>query len=574
MTANTLQYQRNKEEQRANQEKERENRRSNKTREKETERSNRAGEELERRGQNMKLAGDVTKGAMGIFAKAIPTPNHISWYNKDKKLLEDVARLPFGRPVVANVDLPIEDELAASPVLNPTVILKFRTLPTIGIDPNTNGNAVNLAARNLYAFVRHANSGHSNYEPQDLMMYLLSMDSVYSFIAYISRVYTAALSVNSQNYALPEALVTAMGVQYSDITSNLADFRAFINRMVLSASTFNVPREFTYFDRHIWLFGNVFADYDIRKCGLFVFTPAYLFEQNDATGNLDPVAIDAAESDNSKTLLTFAQLKALGQRLIDGLLKSEFMGIISGDILKAYGEGGLFKLSQMPDAPELVPVYDKNVLSQIAGMSIVGNPTATTDVLTIADAIGIKQSVAGQVIYQGPDWARMPVLRAQATTANSKRYSITGAILNGYSNDVTSDEVMIMTRLAATTAWSTFTGNAPENYRYNHVRSAGSEVVLTATICKLVNDSSAGFVAMESVLTLNIAGDWSKLVAIAQTDWHPVVYVAPPTGTLTNMVPLTDLVNWYVVQEQTLRALHDVAILSEFSVPMIGNVNR
>lgn len=73
MTTNQVAYQNYLETQRSNMAREAETNRSNLVKEDETARSNRANERLTARGQNLKLTGDIIKGATGVMSSGIKT---------------------------------------------------------------------------------------------------------------------------------------------------------------------------------------------------------------------------------------------------------------------------------------------------------------------------------------------------------------------------------------------------------------------------------------------------------------------------------------------------------------------
>lgn len=129
--------------------------------------------------------------------------------------------------------------------------MAIRYIPTIGTSSSAEASAANIAAKNIYSYVRYANSGARNYEANDLMMYLLAMDSAYTFYAYLCGIYSAAKNANGANWYQPVTMVTALGADYKSVSRNLANMRAYINQFAQRLSAFYVPSQMPIYSRHM-----------------------------------------------------------------------------------------------------------------------------------------------------------------------------------------------------------------------------------------------------------------------------------------------------------------------------------
>lgn len=78
-------------------------------------------------------------------------------------------------------------------------IMTFMYAPSIGVAFSTDSAAINVAAKNIYAYVRFANSGARNYDAPNLMTYLLALDSAYQIYACGVRLYAALIQANASN---------------------------------------------------------------------------------------------------------------------------------------------------------------------------------------------------------------------------------------------------------------------------------------------------------------------------------------------------------------------------------------
>lgn len=323
-------------------------------------------------------------------------PNDWRWYAQNEQLLRDSASFPYSWPLGNRLNLgeySPEINLGSLPG-----IMSISVLPSFGYSDDINA-PINVAARNVYSFVRHANSGHANYDAPDLMLYMCAMDSLYSYLAYLKRVYGVVNTYSYTNRYFPKAAVSAMGVDFDDIQRNLADFRGYINTLAVKVGSMCVPASMSYMAKHMWLFDGIYADSPQNKAQVYMFVPEALYQYNvdsDGAGCLMPVKVygstasqdawptlrsivDVAGPANianrpTETLLTFSNLVEIGDLLINRILQSEDMNIMSGDILKAFTPSNVFKVTGVSEDYTVLPSYNEEVLDQIQNLSLIGTP--------------------------------------------------------------------------------------------------------------------------------------------------------------------------------------------------------
>lgn len=298
--------------------------------------------------------------------------NDISWYDKNPALLKAAASLPYGYPVGQSVDLenyqynptnrhiPMHNRMPG--------ILTIDLVPGPGVsDGNVGGEiaAVNVAARDIYSFVRYANSGHTNYDPADIMIYMLAIDEIYMEIADAQRIYGIINLINPQNRFVPKYLVQALGWDYDDIISSLAQFRFAINSAAARIAALNMPMGFPYFDRHRWLFSNIYVDGTSPKAQLLAFKKV-MYRRYDELGDTG----SALRAEKRPNLMTLDKWSTNITKMINAVVGSEDCGIISGDILKAFGTDKCYSAQYMPDNYFVVPSYDEEVMSQISNATV------------------------------------------------------------------------------------------------------------------------------------------------------------------------------------------------------------
>ena len=143
---------------------------------------NKKGDRKDRKDYRPTKSGDKVQDGdtIGPDPKGLAQVNDVSWYSKNPALLESVGKLSFGNPLGATFNLSNDQltvDLADDEARVPGIAV-INTVPGPG-EGHDFTSAANIAARNIYSFVRHANSGHSNYDSVDLMLYLLAMDEAY-----------------------------------------------------------------------------------------------------------------------------------------------------------------------------------------------------------------------------------------------------------------------------------------------------------------------------------------------------------------------------------------------------------
>lgn len=126
-----------------------------------------------------------------------------------------------------------------------------KTTPTV--EASVDGSLAATAAKALYAYVRHANSGSANYDAPDLFQYVLSIDSLLMCHALLTRLYSIAKDAKAHDRYFPKGFVQSLGFDNSFLDSllgDLAGFRAFINVLATKINAFYYPSQLTYFTRH------------------------------------------------------------------------------------------------------------------------------------------------------------------------------------------------------------------------------------------------------------------------------------------------------------------------------------
>lgn len=286
--------------------------------------------------------------------------NDPDWYGADSTLMQTAAQIPFsnmlGLPIYVNTFWGRQD-------ISKPGIMTLSFVPTMGIMRDWT-SPYNVMIRDMYSFIRHANSGHSNYDAADLGCYFIQYDSVATFYAEMVRLYGLMTSVLVRNRYTPNAIVNALGYDYADFATNLADFRYYINSFAARFSAMKLPANINVLRRHMWMCSNIYMDAPVETGQMYVFKPYgfwnYSISDVDAKFFLEIP---------SSSRMTFDKIKAMGDVLLNNLLNSEDFNIMSGDIMKAYGDN-VFSVNPIAQDYRIVPQYDPEILLQIHNATV------------------------------------------------------------------------------------------------------------------------------------------------------------------------------------------------------------
>lgn len=483
--------------------------------------------------------------------------NDPSWYAASAELLRDSASLSYNNAIGVKMDLGVDGYLgnpSKCPGLKSSPgIMSFNIVTGPGLSTD-NSSAVNVAARNVYSYVRHQNSGHSNYDSPDLMMYLLAMDEIYAYYNNLKRVYGVLSTYSIKNRYMPAAIVQSLGFDYDDLLHHLPELRYYINVLCNKINTLCVPSTMSYMIRHSWLFSNIYADSDDPKAQLYVFRQFIYrtYEEMELPARLDAHYIPWN--------CNFDKIRSIGDEMLAKVIESEDMNIMSGDILKAYGEGNLFRVTPIDEDYTVAPVYNEEVLMQIENMTILPRLSMDANITYNPDT--------NAIIYN-------------PTFSSSSVGWATNRIINMHKSEVQPSDTMVATRLMVQPNKEVISGDEPGKCTFT-LTSMGSEFVFGAGMVYFDTDDDnkwvIKFTNFDSIIYYEPDNynptDLSTVTMIEKFDWHPCIWLMFHSGQAgrlnfaeTDLVGYSfDLDNYTIIDHLTLTKMHDTAILSEFGI--------
>lgn len=562
-------------------------------------RANRAKEGLEKRKQNLDAVNSalnrrnntqtsIIKGASGLVSKVLNDP---SWYNLDKQLVTDVASLPSGIPLGTKISL----GNSASEAIPGIMELDF--IPTFSGDGSA-ASALNLAAKNVYSYVRHANSGSKNYDAPDLMNYLMSVSSVYSLIEQCKRAYRISRTFSSANRYMGNALLNA-SINKKDVRELLdspANYRYRINRAIQRVNSFYVPDVFPIYKRHMFLTSTVFCDDAKSNTNqLYIFRQEGAWEYNELAGSLDYLALKDPAGAEAASIITRVE------QILNAMTASEDIGVMSGDILKAYGASACVLIKQLGEDETQEIGYSEEVLNQIHNASVLpvtsvahqyNDSTKKYENYTLAVYQDLKGNIHQGYVRYNSTGTKVETVHSTLgdalmidTKAPSSLYVeamntfMSKAPLNLVSDEINPDIVMVATRLRVQ-AIRIYDDqvSATETVHEGLIPSAlmGSEMVTRAYIFSTADDDTGKGNFTSYYLNADTGNVHLYALSIsskrAAFDWAPMAWVIMPTNAAQNQFKVYPMnIDWntlVLANPDAILAMHTVAVLSEYGCPV------
>lgn len=379
-------------------------------------------------------SGDYTASDKGMRNCQKGADNDPAWYAQNPQILKDSASFSYNYPLGSRLNF---GSNAAAANMNSTSlpgIMAIYTTPAFGQSLHAN-SPINTAARNIYSFVRHANSGHSNYDAPDLMLYLTAMDNLYSFVSFLKRAYGVMMPSYYTNRYMPKALIESMHLDYDDLNVHLNDFRSFINRLALRIGSMCIPASMSYMARHMWMYEHIWTDDTSDKAQVYLYSPHGFYRYSldkDMAGQLEYKDLFTDGHAN----LTFAQLVDYGESMLEPILSSEDMNIMSGDILKAFGAENLYKINMIDEAYLVMPEYSMEVLDQIQNCTLIGHYSGTPTLH--------QDATKGYLVFD-PDFD--PMYQPQTGVYPGLNVMVTDRLVTFPHGDIKPEDTMVATRL-------------------------------------------------------------------------------------------------------------------------------
>lgn len=455
------------------------------------------------------------------------------------------------------------------------------TLPT---DP------ASIAGKEFYGRVRASFSGSIDADAPDFVIYIGALDSVFTYIGWLKRVYRTLTTFTSDNFFLPDGLMAAYGFTQEEATQLRRDkVRLWqgINELILKSRKFKCPAVMDLFNRHYWMSDNVYADDASTRAQLYVFNLAGVYALGDVTEvsggetitglvmtPLQHDSVSVGEHAVCDSLIEF------GDALLRAIDAWDDGYLISGYLQRAFDATPSFTVAELMQDEQLTSQFVPEVLTQIENSRTVIPPfTAVSENQTAwATDIKVTQNVLTNAVVSNVNMS-FPLGTADPVA------TIVAALPNGLKpmlsirNDQPSvTDSVIASRLHAYVALSIDS----QAKRVNVNVTAGSEIPLQWSVITAHYSTDGSMAFMDKPIqylsmldTADSEGvaltqfDWEGFFTIPQFDWHPfftVLYVTGPESAPTyTLYPVGDTHNATTISSDQLANLHKVCMYSELN---------
>lgn len=535
--------------------------------------------ELLQRLKSKKLTDSESKELAELDSKKKDrAQNDPYWYVKgDKSILNDVASRSFGTFPGQGLRLGIADHKTDEFANTVQVVAHF--IPGVG---TTASDAINVAGRKNYTYVRSKNSGAKNYEAPDLIIYNTGYMYCLLGLAVIRRLVGSVKYFSTRNKSVPMALVRAQGFEYRATINQLPMIRARLNLLTRKLSSLSVPKGQTLINRWIFLVENIFCDHADDKAVNIVVVPAELLQYAPNTvregGALLPnydTVIDEATQQNPTDYLDQIE------KMIDALIADDDSAMMSGDQMKAYNDDHVI-ISETPEEFEVKPVYSEQFLLQLHNARIMPNAlyfdyvNLADDPVNLQSGFAIKQK--NGIVVCDP-YLLMPANEESGDVDASN--TLTGStLLDIWKEHPTPEDVMEMTRFNyVIDIENTTISNAGENEGYVPLLSCGTEII-TLINCFYFDATGSLEVAVVDDQVRAVGVNLTAVLwALNPLDWHPAIYRRTTTQGISGnscsvtvpdgLLPICDVSNYTTIRDSDYVNLNKLAVYAELSLSEI-----
>lgn len=503
----------------------------------------------------------------GVFdVTKLPHKNDWKFYAVNELLAKQVASIPFN--VLTGAPLPVtvlnymgSESKVIRGNRSAVAVARIDYVPAVGVSGGST-SGISLAANQLYAEMRAANSGAKNYEAPDLLMFVIAVQDLYRNIMEAMRTLSMVGVYDFANKTLPKHIIElGMCYDYADLSANRAQYLARLNTLISASNAFGIPAYFTGLLRRLFIAGNVFMDSDAIRGQYYVFKSRgyYVWSPTTSSAGSSLKYVDFAYEFGSNGVpnppSTFdAMLDAIEDQ-ITALMSDSDALTMEGDILKAWGPDKLYKMPMLDGDTRCVPICDEDILAQIENMIVApgsfffsGELTATTT--GFGSSLDVTQIGGNAIIWQ-------PVLGMVGTSDTNSVPVIGARAFNSHKIDPSYTDTLEWTRLSA--VWGTSAVDDGGKAKLSVV-ACGTELPINMAIFLLQWDTTGKTTALGTTFQqlptdTNAAGVF-LLAVVAQLDWHPAVYVySPGSSTITGVAMDTKVCT--VIDSDTMIRIHE-----------------
>lgn len=322
--------------------------------------------------------------------------NDVSWYTKNKTIIDAFAKLPFNYIVGNTIPNMPATETAMMPVIF-SFNVDWCTNPASNLshDGANNSSVINIidmVAMIIYGEMRRNNSGSTNnIEYLDVLISnLIASIDIYANVHYIHRIFRTANSYSWKNRSIPRYIFSDhWNINYDDFIRNQALYRGRFDTLIAKAQTIRTLANFPFIDAIKAQFSDIFKDTDTdtgreelivsAKPFHHIYDPAgtetnpggtvrllqakdvpewdaaYVTAQNKTAVIYTGTPRTTTERNNPYTL---SDLLSILDAQIEALITDSDFNLIQADLEKAFGSNsGYIVVDPVTEVQPITPVY-------------------------------------------------------------------------------------------------------------------------------------------------------------------------------------------------------------------------
>lgn len=509
--------------------------------------------------------------------------NDIAWYSKNPNLLSAAANFAYPNRPGMDLDMgsyTLSATNTAKLTYNIPGVMVLDWIPSIG-ETRTSSDAASVTAKEIYARVRASFSGGLDADPADFVIYAVCLDGIFSYIAYMKRIYRIMNAWTPENRHTPDTLLAAMGISKSQISwlrENRVLFWQQINELVLQSRKFVCPAIMDLFNRHYWMSEHVYTDAPSIASQFYMFNPLGFYGYSALAmpdGNPGPGAHLYENPIRARGEVTGMYNFGLG--LIRNLNEWDDSYTISGYLQRAFQGTPNFIVAELAAHEQFTPVYEPEVLLQIHNSRCIPAGSTAFDDNSTLDNFDITQNASTNTLLHTPTYV-CAVEKDFFSEAKSDIYKV-NPVLDMPTDTPSAADNVIATRLQARVELLETLESGlklkfkikaateiPVQWRYVGQQTTELASSRWAPTFMVAAAFSNGSVSLLSKALTNLS-DMSNTRSFA---YAPLQYLLTLSGTTTEPTVwdfkiIGDMHNITTISESDLLNLHRVCIMSELN---------
>nr|AVX53641.1 putative capsid [Marmot picobirnavirus] len=522
----------------------------------EEEKKKRFGPDYDPNFNSRKPANDSTTGA--------PDRNAPQFYYINETVGKQMANLPFNTLPGLEYSIEVTESRvraqAISWIADTSVVggMAIDYIPYFGLN-NNKASGLNIAAQQLFSYVRHANSGARNYQAADLMMYVLALTDVYASYFSIRRMLSAAKTFDIENRYIPGLLGRMLCFNVDDAQANFANYAARLNILAAKINSLASPKYFTLTLRRAFIEDKIFADSTSNRGQFYAFRKSGYHMWSATTSDQGTELIYKEYlTTRTGTMWTIDQYLDTLEEQLQAMLDDDDAALMSGDILKAFSRENLYYIPSDEGSFILDIVFDEDVLAQIENSVALGTYMALPEISLEPDIdkrnkwFNVTQSVDANMILSGLHLSDADV-PSDVDTGSTTLRCLKQLWFNSHKDEPTWENCLEWSRCMAVAV------NMRVPTSGGGVASLDVQAGLELVQNYYVEAAGQSADIQTNFQTTAQAGTQTGILALSllsQMDWHPIIYIKSPNGDIT---PMADLKVSTLVSGEVIARIHTMA---------------